>query len=102
MFKLRRKLYLFSLLAGLLLIVPLALAQDSITPPKVIETNPLAGEELALDSPVRFVFDRPMEADSVSVEVEPSLDGEGTLTWEGERTLIYTPPTAGYTRDTEY
>lgn len=104
---LRPKLYPILLVLGLLVVAPLALAQDGmdVAPPRVIDTDPLPGEELALDSPVRFIFDRPMDAASeiTQVRVEPALDGSGTLNWEDNGTvLVYTPPASGYQRDTEY
>ncbi|GIK65369.1 MAG: hypothetical protein BroJett018_31630 [Chloroflexota bacterium] len=100
--------FLMLLLASLLLIaVPIVVGQEgssNISAPKVIDTNPLPGEELLLDSPVTFTFDRVMntEAPENAFSVEPALDG-GAFTWdESGRTLTFTPPASGYARDTEY
>ncbi len=101
----RRKLSFFLIFASLLIIVPMTLAQDGsdVAPPRIIETTPLAGEELGLDSTVSFIFDRPMNTDlgSTAVIVEPAQASLGTLAWEDNRTLVYTP-TSNYERDTAY
>ncbi|NDJ86707.1 MAG: hypothetical protein GYB66_12540 [Chloroflexi bacterium] len=76
--------------------------QDQRTPPRVIDTEPQAGEELPLDSPVRFFFDRPMNT-AASAEYSVSPDpGEGDWSWEDTRTLVYTPPTEGFEADIQY
>ncbi|MBN2471904.1 MAG: Ig-like domain-containing protein, partial [Anaerolineae bacterium] len=47
---------------------------DGASAPQVIETDPLAGEEMALDGAVTLYFDQPMDMDSVQdlLAVEPA------------------------------
>ena len=88
--------------AALLISTPLiARGQDEPPAPRVVETSPLAGEELALDEPVTFFFDQPMDRASVegAFSVSPAVDG--ALTWAGDSALTITPD-APYARATEY
>lgn len=99
-----KKLLYFGFLFSLLLIaVPMVWGQDGeqIAAPRVIDTNPLPGEELGLNSTVRLTFDRPMDTETVQHTVVPALEGGGWA-WDDEHTLVYTPPAGGFTRDTEY
>ena len=90
------------LAAALLISTPLiAQGQDEPPAPRVVETAPLAGEELALDDPVTFYFDQPMERVSVEDAFSVSPAVEGTLTWAGDSALTFTPDDA-YDRATEY
>ena len=59
--------------------------------PAVVETSPLPGEELALDEPVTFFFDQPMDRASVEAafSVDPAFDG--ALTWAGDSALTFAP-----------
>lgn len=74
---------------------------DPPPPPRVVSTIPIAGEELPLDSTVQFQFDRPMNMDA-DLTVDPALDG-AVWSWENDNsTLVFTPPTEGYSPNTEY
>ena len=88
----------------LFIAAPTVFSQDGgdIAPPRVIESNPLSGEELALASPVSLTFDRQMDAENTANQftIEPEIAG-GSWAWDG-RTLTFTPPADGYERDTEY
>ncbi|RPI99346.1 MAG: hypothetical protein EHM39_06690, partial [Chloroflexi bacterium] len=86
----------FSLLAG-----GLAIAQDDALPPQVVDTIPLAGEELPLDGPVTFYFDQDMDAASVEAAFSVSPAVAGDLSWPTASTLVFTP-TADYERAAEY
>ncbi|MCX6092937.1 MAG: Ig-like domain-containing protein, partial [Candidatus Bipolaricaulota bacterium] len=46
-----------------------------VAPPRVIETSPVRGEELAVDGTVALVFDRPMDRASVesAVNIVPAV-----------------------------
>ncbi|MDX1412747.1 MAG: Ig-like domain-containing protein [Candidatus Promineifilaceae bacterium] len=59
--------------------------------PQVIASNPVPGEEVALDSPIAIRFDQPMDQDSVEMAwtMEPSTEGE--FAWPREDTVIFTP-----------
>ena len=89
-------------LAVALLMIPpmIARGQDDAPAPRVVETSPLPGEELALDEPVTFFFDQPMDRASVEAafSVDPAVDG--ALTWAGDSALTFTPD-APYERATE-
>lgn len=87
-----------------LITVSIVFAQDSeIAPPKVIDTNPIAGEELSLNGEIRFTFDRPMNPNATDnrFSITPDLGG-GEWQWENDLNLRYIPPTEGYARDTLY
>ena len=75
--------------------------QADAPPPRVFDTVPLAGEELALDGPVTFYFDQPMDPATVegAFSVTPAVPGD--LSWPDESTLKFTP-TANYDRATAY
>ncbi|MBI5958046.1 MAG: Ig-like domain-containing protein, partial [Chloroflexi bacterium] len=66
-------------------------AQGSSPAPQVFDTVPLPGEELALDGPVSFYFDLPM--DTASVEAAFSVDPavEGQFAWTDDAGLTFTP-----------
>lgn len=102
----KTRLVLMTLLTSLLLIaVPMVIGQEStISAPKVIDTTPLAGEELLLDGAVTFTFDRAMDTEAAenSFSVTPDLAG-GEFAWHDDgQELTFTPPASGYARDTEY
>ncbi|NDJ87121.1 MAG: hypothetical protein GYB66_14680, partial [Chloroflexi bacterium] len=103
---LKNKPVLLVLLLGILALgAPFAVfsqdGDDQIAAPRVIATNPLAGEELSLDSPVEFTFDRPMDTANASNQFSVSPDPGGAWNWDDDRTLVFTPDN-DYERDTEY
>ena len=105
----KRRVWWASSMAMVLLVLGLAVgvawgapgAQDDAPPPQVFDTDPLPGEELALDGPVTFYFDQAMDQASVEAafSVAPAVAGE--LSWPDDVTLTFTP-TAAYDRATEY
>ncbi|MCB9437816.1 MAG: Ig-like domain-containing protein [Anaerolineales bacterium] len=101
--RLRRVFFLGLALSLLFVLIPLTFGQDGdqVAPPRVIETTPLAGEELALDGSVSFTFDRAMDTDSADnlFTVEPAVEGEWT--WNERSNILTLTPTA-LERDTEY
>ncbi len=90
------------ILAGTLTVWGAPGAQESeATPPQVFDTVPLPGEELALDGPVTFFFDQPMDHAAVESAFSVTPDIAGTFTWPDDATLTFTP-SAAYERATEY
>lgn len=77
-------------------------AQGQATAPRVIHTSYTAGEEISLDSAVRFTFDRAMDTeDGLTLAVEPVLKGQWS--WENaNKILVFSPPATGYTPATPY
>lgn len=76
--------------------------QNGNATPVVVATSPENGEELALQRPVEFTFDRPMNVESGGVfSVDPNIEG-GVWEWrEGGLILTYSPPTDGYPTDSD-
>lgn len=104
---LRRKWLVAGVTLFLLFSVSIALGQDgrdNVAPPRVIDTNPVAGEELQLDRAVTFTFDRPMDVGAAgnAFTVNPTLEGASWGWNESNTALTLTPPSAGYARNTEY
>ncbi|MCI0714073.1 MAG: Ig-like domain-containing protein [Chloroflexi bacterium] len=101
---LQRRSSLFVILTALLLLVPMALAQDGmeVAPPRVIDTNPLPGEELSLDSAVKFTFDRQMDTSETSTTVDVIPEIDGSLSWEDNGQTLVFDPTENYERDSDY
>lgn len=60
-------------------------------PPTLVESDPLPGVELPLNSPISLYFNQPMERSSVeaALSIQPTIAGE--LTWQDEATLIFSP-----------
>ena len=60
-------------------------------PPELVETRPLAGSQLSLNSEITFYFNQPMERTSVESALVgiPSLNG--TFTWQDDATLTFSP-----------
>ena len=60
-------------------------------PPQVITSDPLSGQEVAVDTPITVLFDQPM--DQTSVEAAFSLDPPvaGDITWPQPNTAVFTP-----------
>lgn len=99
----KRLLTLGLALSLFFVLIPLALSQDGeqVAPPRVIETNPLTGEELALDGSVSFTFDRSMDDSHPANQftIEPNIEGEWVWNERGN-VLTFTPD--AFERDTEY
>ena len=76
-------------------------AQGEALTPRIVETAPLAGQELTLDGPVTFYFDQAMDPASVEAAFSVSPDAPGDLAWPDESTLVFTP-SESYSRATEY
>ncbi len=76
-------------------------AQGDSLPPSVVDTSPLAGEELALDGAVTFYFDQAMDRAAVEAAFSALPDAPGTLAWTDDMTLVFTP-SEDYARATEY
>jgi hypothetical protein len=73
-------------------------------PPFVLERSPEQGEELAVDQPIRLVFDRSMDRASVEGALVVSVDGgetvSGEFEWVSDRAVAFKP--RGLARDTRY
>ncbi|WP_162909504.1 Ig-like domain-containing protein [Aggregatilinea lenta] len=76
-------------------------AQGDSLPPIVVDTSPLAGEELPLDGAVTLYFDQAMDRAAVEGAFSVSPDVAGTLAWTDDTTLVFTP-SEDYARATEY
>ena len=63
-------------------------------PPALVETDPLQGAQIALESPLTFYFNQPMDKASV----EDALSGEpglsGNFSWQDDSSLTFTPDSA--------
>ncbi|MCX6101173.1 MAG: Ig-like domain-containing protein, partial [Candidatus Bipolaricaulota bacterium] len=72
-----------------------------VAPPRVIETSPARGEELAVDGTVALVFDRPMDRASVesAVNIVPAVAGQWQ--WTSDTTIRFAPAEL-WTRDSAY
>ena len=72
-----------------------------VAPPRVIETSPVRGEELAVDGTVALVFDRPMDRASVesAVNIVPAVAGQWQ--WTSDTTIRFAPAEL-WTRDVAY
>jgi alpha-2-macroglobulin len=70
--------------------------------PRVIDTDPVRGEELRVDSSITFYFDQPMNRESVEAafRVEPAV--EGAFNWSQNDTVLTFDPTEPLERATEY
>jgi hypothetical protein len=75
--------------------------------PRVIDLTPEGGEELQPTGGVTFYFNTPMDRASVeaALSVQPATDGRqtvaGKLTWQDDRTAVFTP-SAPLKRATDY
>ena len=60
-------------------------------PPQVIASDPLPGQEVALDTPITVRFDQPMDQTSVAAAftLDPPIKGE--LSWPAADTAVFTP-----------
>jgi uncharacterized protein YfaS (alpha-2-macroglobulin family) len=63
-------------------------------PPALVETDPLPGALISLESPITFYFNQPMQQSSVEAALsgEPALSGN--FTWRNDSTLTFTPDAA--------
>ncbi len=59
--------------------------------PQVVASDPLPGQEVALDTPITLRFDQPMDQTSVSTafSIDPPLEGE--LSWPEPSVAVFTP-----------
>ncbi len=82
------------------------LATPGALPPQVVDTQPAASDEAALDSPVEVTFDQPMDAASVQSAFQIiAPDGSlvsGQFTWPTSSQVRFTPgqpllPASAYT-----
>ncbi len=69
--------------------------------PRILETSPARGEEMAVDAPIRLVFDRPMDRASVENAVAISPAAAGQWQWTSDVDLAFTP-TEPWERDAVY
>jgi uncharacterized protein YfaS (alpha-2-macroglobulin family) len=60
-------------------------------PPALVETDPLPGSQIALQNPITFYFNQPMQRASVEAAVTgvPALLGK--FTWKDDSSLTFTP-----------
>ena len=60
-------------------------------PPQVIASDPLPGQEVALDTPITIRFDQPMDQTSVAAAFTLDPPVEGELSWPEPDTAVFTP-----------
>jgi len=60
-------------------------------PPALVETNPLLGAQLVLDSPLAFYFNQPMDRPSVEAAISGDPILSGSFTWLDDSSLTFTP-----------
>ena len=60
-------------------------------PPALVETDPLPGVQIALENPITFYFNQPMQRSSVEAAVsgEPALSGN--FSWKDDATVTFKP-----------
>ena len=73
---------------------PTPTATPQPLPPALVETDPLAGSQLALKNPITFYFNQPMDRPSVESAFGGDLGLYGALHWQDDSTLDYVPDTA--------
>jgi hypothetical protein len=91
----------------LLTALPATFAQDTApidrVPPRIIDTNPLFGVEIAQSAPLTLIFDQPMDQQSVADALSLTPDIPVSLIWQDARTLAVTPDGGtGWERSTTY
>ncbi|GAB4521584.1 MAG: hypothetical protein OHK0046_33170 [Anaerolineae bacterium] len=69
---------------------------------QVIDSNPLSGEEIALDAPLRVLFDRALDCSTVAAAVTLTPDVAGTATCTEEGTGLVFEPSAPYAAGSVY
>ena len=72
------------------LATPTAIAAQ-ILPPNVVETVPLGGSRIALQEPITFYFNQPMDRISVENAWDADLAIAGDFLWVDDATLTFTP-----------
>lgn len=98
----RRFLTLLVLLLIVLSVPSLAAQQQFDNPLQVVDSEPLAGQELALDSPVSLFFNRPLNCDTAANAVSLAPSAAGQITCNPlEASIIFSPSTP-YQRATAY
>jgi hypothetical protein len=97
-----RRFAMLLLIPVLLLSMSLTLGQasDDTFPLQVLETNPVAGTEIGLSSPITFYLDRAADCDTAqtALTVQPAVAGEVTC---ANGSIMFTP-TESYARATAY
>jgi len=73
-----------------------------LPPPRLLERRPAPGEPQPLDAPLELTFDQPMDRASVEAAITISPTVEGTFTWGDDRTVTFSPATAGLQRGVRY
>ena len=63
-------------------------------PPAVVESNPPAGAEIPLNSPITLYFNQPMDHTSVEAALSTGGGAGGRLFWANDTTLVFTPDSA--------
>lgn len=103
----RRLMLILGILMALLSVSTLAAQQEepgtlSNIPLQVIDSDPLSGEEVELDSSITVYFDRPVDCDTAqpSVTIEPAVPGTITCN-EADSSVTFTPDDA-YERGQAY
>lgn len=93
----RLSILVIGLIALLSITLPQLMAQDdqANTAPsnsilQWVDSEPLAGQELGLDSPIELYFDRPIDCATVGDAFSITPNVEGTLTCDGSR-ISFTP-----------
>jgi alpha-2-macroglobulin len=71
-------------------------------PPQVIQVMPAPGEEMGLDAPLQFVFDQPMDAETVEAAFSIKPRVRGQFEWPSPRMMQFKPAGEGFERATEY
>jgi uncharacterized protein YfaS (alpha-2-macroglobulin family) len=63
-------------------------------PPAILETQPAAGTQIPLQTPITFYFNQPMDKKSVEAAwtIQPALTG--VWTWADDSAIIFTPAAA--------
>ena len=94
-----------AVLVGLAISLSLLLGFSPVTGfangPAIVQRSPEPGEELAVDSPIVFVFDRAMDRAAVEAAFSVSPHAEGRFEWPNDQTVRYFAA-AEWERDTEY
>ena len=62
-------------------------------PPALVETDPLPGSQIALNNPITFYFNQPMQRTSVEASVTGVPTLSGSFTWKNDSILTFTPDT---------
>ncbi len=74
--------------------IPTATPLPPDLPPALVETDPLPGAQVALQNPITFFFNQPMQHASVEAALTLTPALEGRYTWRDDSTLTFAPTTA--------